>query len=102
MNLPVKSGRSFKGTFGTTTQDPFQLQFDVRRRLEDTELRRLRAIAQEVKNVSEDADLAAHLKSYILADGSALTAMLLQLTGLTRSKILTDLKALGGTVDAQQ
>ncbi len=75
------------------SKDPFQIQFDVRCNLHPAEISVLESIVAEVKRTEDDAALAAFLKEHITENGSDLTALLLQICGLTRSKIITDLKA---------
>jgi hypothetical protein len=71
--------------------DPFQLQFDARRALEPDEVAVLRAIAKA--SIDPDQPTAcAHLRG-ALADSDNGIELVLQLVGLTRSKILNDLRA---------
>ena len=85
--------REFKKNIWDHSVDPFQLQFDVRRNLHPTELNVLQALAEAVKQTADDVILATILKGFIMEHGRELTALLLQLCGLTRSKIISDLKA---------
>lgn len=83
----------FKKHVWDHSKDPFQLQFDIRRKLHQTELDILQAITAVVKRTDDDAILAAFIKKQITEHGKDLTTLLLQLCGLTRSKIISDLKA---------
>ena len=85
--------QEFRANVWDHSQDPFQLQFDVRRKLDSSELAVLQVIADEVSRTEDDSILAAFLKSHIAEHGPEFTALLLQLCGLTRSKIISDLKA---------
>ena len=92
MNLNDRR-REFQANVWDHSQDPFQLQFDLRRKLHQSELAVLQAIVVEVKRTEDDSVLAAFLKKHIAENGPELTALLVQLCGLTRSKIISDLKA---------
>lgn len=92
MNLAERR-REFNKNVWDHSKDPFQLQFDVRRKLNQNELDVLQAVAEEVKRTDDDAVLSAFLKKHIAENGKELTAVLLQVCGLTRSKIISDLKA---------
>ena len=85
--------KEFRDNVWDHSKDPFQLQFDLRRKLHPSELVVLQAIVDEVARTEDDALLAAFLKNRIAENGPNLTALLLQLCGLTRSKIISDLKA---------
>src|SRR5689334_9124822 len=71
--------------------DPFQTQFDDRRPLSGSEVTRLAKVGQIVRT-HDDAPAATAIRPLLVAD-SELFALLLQLVGLTRNKILQDLKA---------
>jgi len=94
--------KEFRDHIWDHSKDPFQLQFDARRNLHPVELSVLQTIVEEVKRNEDDAVLAAFLKKHIIENGPDLTALLLQICGLTRSKIITDLKAssIGGKAPA--
>lgn len=85
--------KEFRDHIWDHSKDPFQLQFDARRNLHPAELSILQTIVEEVKHSEDDAVLAAFLKKHIIENGPGLTALLLQICGLTRSKIITDIKA---------
>lgn len=71
--------------------DEFQAQFDDRRELTQDELSFLKQVHSWVIDPNTDASLRS-LKNELLKNGDHL-AILLQICGLTRSKILTDLRA---------
>jgi hypothetical protein len=74
------------------TVDPFQASFDARRPLFDIELAALAEVVKGISSGEDDDDLAALIKKLTLKE-PALIFPLLQVSGLTRNKILTDLRA---------
>lgn len=74
------------------TQDPFQLTFDFRRPLVEHELRVLVELTRALNYGEDDAALATTLRG-LLAQEQEAVFVVLQLIGLTRNKILTDLRA---------
>ena len=75
------------------SKDPFQTKFDLRRSLSERETLALNRLVQALGEAPDDDALAAVLLSLILQHGEELLDLLLQLAGLTRNKILTDLRA---------
>jgi hypothetical protein len=77
------------------TVDPFQAQFDARRPLAPEELVALVEITEALRKRRNDAfiaDLLRRLAQQAEKRGNDLMAVLLQLVGSTRNKILTDLR----------
>jgi len=74
------------------SQDPFQIQFDERRPLSKEEVVFAVEVQRAVHSLTSDDALGERL--FHLVNGSPdRLALLLQLCGLTRNKIVTDLKA---------
>lgn len=71
--------------------DSFQAQFDERRALTSEEVELLEKVYRAAVDADEAAALA-HLRELLVGDANAL-ALILQLCGLTRNKILQDLRA---------
>lgn len=78
--------------------DAFQQSFDSRRKLTSDELKALRGLVQAVSAGSHDDDLALQIRQYLSEDNDRIW-ILLQLVGLTRNKILTDLKSIAAAMD---
>lgn len=78
------------------TSDAFQMQFDERRPLDAAELAALKKVAAAFKARKSDTEVAALVKELVdgQQDGQDLMALLLQITGGTRNKIISDLKAM--------
>jgi len=72
--------------------DPFQAEFDTRRDLSVAELTVLLKAATLVADGGDDEQLAALLLAELGKQSSVLLAVM-QISGLTRNKIITDLKA---------
>lgn len=72
--------------------DPFQLQFDDRRPLNDTEIEGLRVIAKASLLETDPAKATAAIRQTLRLQ-PILFPVALQLVGPTRNKILQDLKA---------
>lgn len=83
----------FFGNVWDHTVDPFQVQFDVRRPLSELELESLRAVVEAVGKDASDEKLSRLVQRLVQESPGDLMAMLLQLTGTTRTKIITDLRA---------
>ncbi len=73
--------------------DPFQAQFDVRRRLSPDEMSALGALVDAIRRGDDDGSLSALVANLVQRVHGDFLALLLQLTGSTRSKILTDLRS---------
>lgn len=71
--------------------DEFQMQFDVRRALSEQELDFLRRVQLAI--INPDDDSALEMLRLAVTETSSMTSLLLQICGLTRNKILTDLRA---------
>ena len=74
------------------TQDAFQLNFDLRRPLDPEELELLTSLTDAIREGMDDDRLAKELTEAIDQDEARLF-ILMQQAGLTRNKIVTDLKA---------
>jgi hypothetical protein len=72
--------------------DPFQMGFDVRRPLAEHELVVLDKLAAAIASGDDDANVASALRRLLVDDPDAIFAVM-QLVGLTRNKIIVDLKA---------
>ena len=89
----------FFGNLWDHTIDEFQLQFDQRPPLDNAELVALKKIVAAFKSSKSDVEIAALVKQ--LVDGQEkdhdFMALLLQITGGTRNKIISDLKAMAAS-----
>lgn len=74
------------------TTDAFQMEFDFRRPLDEDELKMLAAITSCIWNGATDAELAREIKRIVGKDESRLFVVMQQ-AGLTRNKIVQDLRA---------
>jgi len=92
MSLEEKR-KEFFSNIWDHTQDPFQTRFDVRRPLTDEEVQALSEIWHAIHGAQDDEEVANVLLEAIERNGHGLTLLLLQLSGLTRNKIISDLKA---------
>lgn len=92
MNLEEKRSEFFSNVWDHT-QDPFQIRFDIRRPLTDEEVQALLKIHHAIHQTQDDGQVAQALLESIERHGHDLTLLLLQLSGLTRNKIISDLKA---------
>jgi len=73
------------------TADPFVIGYEARAPLTDEELQWLQQVYQCCQ---ADVEIATpRLKELLVNNGANLTALLLQVSGLTRNKIISDLKA---------
>ncbi len=77
------------------TVDPFVVGFDIRRALNETEREWLQQAYLVCQANVESASQG--LKSLLERNGAFCTALLLQISGLTRNRIISDLKASVGT-----
>lgn len=75
------------------SKDPFQAQFDVVPPLPDFVKSAVRVLHGLIRAEQDDSKVANTLKELISANGPDLTAALLQLAGLTRNKVISDLQA---------
>ncbi len=82
------------------SEDPFQMKFDERRSLKKEELDFLESIILAIHSHSDNQRLGAELKR-IVCGSPAKLALALQVSGLTRSKIITDLKAVAASKKPQ-
>lgn len=73
--------------------DPYQISFDERRPLTREEINALSGIANRLAEGDDDTGIAEHIRQGIQAAGRELLDLLLQISGNTRNKILTDLRA---------
>ncbi|MCL6536136.1 MAG: hypothetical protein K6U77_08695 [Armatimonadetes bacterium] len=73
------------------TADPFVIGYEARAPLTDKELEWLRQVYQYCRADVENA--TPNLKELLVSNGASLTALLLQVSGLTRNKVVSDLKA---------
>ena len=74
------------------SEDVFQTDFDMRQRLGESELEPLRVIARSVRDGADDEALAEEIKRLMISRPEHIY-VLMQAVGLTRNKIITDLKA---------
>lgn len=74
------------------TQDVFQASFDLRRPFSELELEVLDSLASGIGSGMDDVELARALKKVLASDPEPLFAVM-QAAGLTRNKIITDMKA---------
>lgn len=82
----------FDGHVWNHSADPFQASFDYRRPLSPHELAALRDVVSGVGSGASDDDIC-QLLSARAAENQEIVFIFLQLAGLTRNKILTDLRA---------
>ena len=82
----------FESHLWNHSEDVFQADFDMRQRLGESELEPLRVIARSVHNGADDDVLAAEIKRLMTKHPTDIY-VLMQAVGLTRNKIITDLKA---------
>lgn len=75
------------------SNDSFQMGFDARRPIGPTEIAALERITSCLRSGGDDEELAREIHRQLSGDNSGLFQTLLQLIGLTRNKILQDLKA---------
>lgn len=83
--------REFRDHVWNHSIDPFQLKFDERRPLTEKELSGLREIAKATLTGLDEAKTAVELGK-VFRSRPELFTIALQLVGLTRNKILQDLK----------
>lgn len=76
--------------------DEFQTSFDERRKLNAIELEFLRCVTNAFRDGQSDESVANTIKELLRASDPRLMELLLQICGLTRNKILQDLKARAG------
>lgn len=81
----------FKNHVWNHMEDPFQVGFDQRRALSDEELAVLIRAVRAVRDSKSEGDLVRGLESLLRDDPEAIYP-LMQLLGLTRNKIITDLR----------
>jgi len=73
-------------------EDAFQKEFDFRRPLDESELAALAQIAEAIEEGKDDDAIAELVRGLVAPDRSGLL-IIMQVVGLTRNKIITDLKA---------
>ncbi len=83
----------FKRHVWDHSNDAFQTEFDFRRPLTTDELSVLRGIGECMAGGGDDAAIAGVIRAGLARYGLRTFEMLLQIVGLTRNKILQDLKA---------
>lgn len=74
------------------SEDPFLLAFELRRPLSDDELGWLFQV-YEACFFEDEAEAVESIRKLIKDEGSRVTALLIQIAGLTRNKVITDLRA---------
>ncbi len=72
--------------------DPFQASFDFRRRLSPPEIEATKKVVRAIAAGESDEQVAAVVRRETMRNGDVIF-ILLQLAGLTRNKILSDLRA---------
>lgn len=78
------------------SEDEFQATFDERRQLNQKELDLLREIVRRFEMGQSDKEIAQYLKIPLSVEEPKQIEVLLQICGITRNKILQDLKASSG------
>lgn len=76
------------------SRDPFQMAFDECEPLSKEHLSALRKVATAIQGRASDTVLSKLLLREIQSGGEELLSRLLQISGLTRNKILTDIRAI--------
>lgn len=84
--------REFDTHLWDHTADPFQSQLDLRRPLTDDELQALKLVTRVICDGKDDEAIATELHDH-LRRNPELMYIFMQIAGLTRNKILTDLRA---------
>jgi len=88
--------REFFQNVWNHASDAFQLSFDEKRPLNKEEQAFLAELGKAIREDLPDNNFAVLLRSHLRKNDGKLLEVILQLTGLTRNKILQDLKAGAG------
>lgn len=98
MNDKIKTLRAeFFESVWNHSEDEFQAAFDERRNLNSAEINLLKLIVTEFEKGCNDERIANILRDQLSVDSSKkLIEILLQICGITRNKILQDIKAAAG------
>lgn len=99
MSLDARQEEFFANVWDHSN-DAFQTEFDARRPLTPAEIGALTILVQSVRSGADDVKLAADIHR-VIKNNKQLFGLLLQLVGLTRNKILQDLKAAHSTIRRQ-
>lgn len=91
-----KRRREFFSNVWNHSVDEFQAAFDERRQLNQKELKLLREVVRRFEAGESDEQIARYLKTPLSTEEPKLIEALLQICGMTRNKILQDLKASSG------
>lgn len=86
----------FFGNVWNHSEDEFQASFDERRKLNADELEVLNRVTELFQQGKPDSEIAKYLQTVIITMDGKLIEVLLQLCGLTRNKILQDIKGSSG------
>jgi hypothetical protein len=87
--------KEFFGNIWNHSEDEFQASFDERRKLNADELAVLENLTKLFQHEKTDSEIAKYLQTVLIKDAK-LIEVLLQVSGLTRNKILQDVKASSG------
>jgi hypothetical protein len=79
------------------TEDDFQMSFDDRRHLTVDEISLLKNVTDLITDPLKDSESLNFLQTQFIQDDGKSLALILQICGLTRNKILQDLKAMVGS-----
>lgn len=91
IDLDSRREEFFQNVWNHST-DPFQMQFDERRTLSKDERYFIEQVGKLIRSTTDDNEFGE--KIFKLIDGSSdRLSLLLQICGLTRNKIISDLKA---------
>jgi hypothetical protein len=86
----------FNNNVWNHAEDAFQLSFDDRRNLSQAELGFLNKIFLKISDKESEEEILDFLRETFLADNFKSLELLLQIIGMTRSKIVSDLTGLVG------
>src|SRR5690554_5134766 len=84
--------QEFERNVWNHSQDPFQLEFDERRNLTEEELTALQAVLDLVRRGATEDEVCECLRKQ-LQQAPDRVLLFLQIAGLTRNKIIQDLRA---------
>ena len=83
--------QEFENHVWNHAEDAFQLEFDVRQRVTQSQVNQISEIVQALSDEASEEELVGLLRRHMTADGR-FVYILMQLVGLTRNKIIQDLK----------
>ena len=94
--MPAEREREFFKNVWNHSEDEFQASFDERRKLNGAELHLLETLTMAFRDGLSDEAIATVIQKMLPASDGRLFEVLLQVCGLTRNKILQDIKASAG------